>query len=376
MGRKGSVNKAKQGKKPNSQNDAPIKGDRHVIFDELSVDEECESDTDHDASDSDSNDSSEEYDSDDSDMSDAEMDRKLASMTALLRKGKCKLLEVHAKELALTNKAITASEARAKLLVDELKDNRPTSHSISTSSKLRRSSSSRTLNKAKKNTDCRGCDISATSGLPVDSDIDSDDRGSDIHAASGLPGNQSKFTTRNKVCWPHHALGHRYTDFESKRFGHYDLDMRLFAIGELEICMNVNITDKEQEARLTRLKDLLFYSKYYHWQAILKLHATILSEIEQGIRSWSDSIDSLIPQVLLQHRLPAESSDSYFSPKRQSKLWYCGDYNNAGCDLEDKHDVVINGETLRARHICAKCWITDKQRRCHSRLSDECPHYL
>ena len=41
-------------------------------------------------------------------------------------------------------------------------------------------------------------------------------------------------------------------------------------------------------ARLRLLGDIVFNAGYYKWQAILKFHAAILSEIENGNMQWGD----------------------------------------------------------------------------------------
>jgi len=177
---------------------------------------------------------------------------------------------------------------------------------------------------------------------------------------------------KRSVCWPQQVLGDKYTDFSERTLKHSQLDIRVFNIGELEVISDPEIDQEERIARTSLLKELNHFAGLYEWRAVLKLHSTVLKEIEKGKRSWSDPIDSLIQQILMPYRLPAVVTSA---PKQPSKLWYCGDYNNQGCELDDKHTININGKACQARHICAKCWITDKQRNYHSRMSDECPHF-
>lgn len=368
MPRLGETSKAKKGKKHISHSQS---SKANLLICDLS-DSQSESDeesgTEGDISKAESSESSENA----KDLSDSELDNELSSLQSQLRKQKVQLFESHKHELYLINKAIKASEARRKLLTNELVENdsldirSPTNkNTIQATKVLGKDPKNKKRAKRQTNTDGRGSGFYAASGSTSKGHSESDDRGSDFQAASGLSGNSD-------VCWPHHALGPRYTDFVSKRLEHYDLDLRLLTIGELEICMNSDTQSDERLARLALLKELSHYSKFYDWRAILKLHATVLSEIQQGSRSWNDSIDSLIHQILLPHRLPKVVTSPSTQP---SKLWYCGDYNNEGCEFADKHTININGKPCQARHICAKCWIADKQRNYHSRMSDECPHF-
>ena len=67
-------------------------------------------------------------------------------------------------------------------------------------------------------------------------------------------------------------------------------------------CMN-GITQSEQGARLHLLGDIVFNAGYYQWQAILKFHAAILSEIENGNMQWGDCYSKLEQQTSC-HSLP------------------------------------------------------------------------
>jgi hypothetical protein len=148
----------------------------------------------------------------------------------------------------------------------------------------------------------------------------------------------------------------------------------LFNKGELEIISGSDIFEDERIARTKLLKELNHFAGLYEWRAVLKLHATVLSEISKGVRNWCDPIDNLIHQILMPYRLPVKQKNA--TKTSSPSTWYCADYNkDDSCRKSDNHKVLVNGENVSASHICAKCWITDKKRLQHPRTSPDCPHF-
>jgi hypothetical protein len=175
------------------------------------------------------------------------------------------------------------------------------------------------------------------------------------------------------VLWPHQVISSKYTDFSQKKLRHSQLDIRMFNIGELEIISSADIGSDERLARTVLLKELNHFAGLYEWRAILKLHSTVLSEISKGVRTWSDPLDNLMHQILMPYRLPAAKP---VNSNKTSSVWYCADYNKEeSCSKPDNHKTLVNGENVSASHICAKCWITDKKRLHHPRISPDCPHF-
>ena len=95
------------------------------------------------------------------------------------------------------------------------------------------------------------------------------------------------------VQWPHENLGAKYNNFGGNDVKYKQLDFRGLIAGELNIISNNLISKQEKQARLKMLGDIVFNTRFYQWSAILKLHAAILSEIEDGVREWGDDYSRL-----------------------------------------------------------------------------------
>ena len=90
-----------------------------------------------------------------------------------------------------------------------------------------------------------------------------------------------------EVIWPMDKIGPQHTNYGQTVY-HKDLDMRLLVLGELGI-INTGIGKIERVARLELLKDIIFNAEHFEWNALLRLHAAILREIEMGKMKWGDS---------------------------------------------------------------------------------------
>lgn len=96
-------------------------------------------------------------------------------------------------------------------------------------------------------------------------------------------------TKTNSKCnfkWPNDNLGARYNNFGKSDLKYKQLDLRLLVAGELNIMMCESTGEREQAARMQLLSDVVFNSAHYQWQAVLKFHAAVLSEVESHRLKW------------------------------------------------------------------------------------------
>ena len=168
-------------------------------------------------------------------------------------------------------------------------------------------------------TDDDDCDINSTN-YEFSSDDDefnsnqkiNSNNGSQVMLTSGLfRGSSTK--VMKEVIWPMDKLGPQHTNYGQTVY-HKDLDMRLLVLGELGIISNAtSIRKAERVARLELLKNIIFNAEHFEWNALLRLHAAILREIEMGKRKWGDSYIDITQLILAPFPklkyIPAEASD-------------------------------------------------------------------
>ena len=126
---------------------------------------------------------------------------------------------------------------------------------------------------------------------------------------------------RKSVAWPMDKLGPQHSNY-GKQIYHKDLDMRLLVLGELAIIKDVTSGETESKARTELLMDLIFNSENFQWNAILRLHAAVLREIEMGNMEWGDSYAHMSQLILTP--LPKVRSNHLKGdrPNLVPKLWY------------------------------------------------------
>jgi len=181
--------------------------------------------------------------------------------------------------------------------------------------------------------------------------------------------------------WPHIAL---QCDKVGGAYTFQELDVRLFVTGELELLSSHSISPEEHEGRIRLLKQLMYLSKLYEWQVILKLYTEVVSKIERGFLIWNSNFEATINCGLQRHgntkqptRAPFKSNQ-YQTQKKGSgyktRPTYCKEFQSNACtSLEDKHWAMVNGERMMVEHVCAVCLIKKRESHRHSEISPDCP---
>ena len=185
------------------------------------------------------------------------------------------------------------------------------------------------------------------------------------------------------VAWPHNFLATRDIGLSEKGIPYNALDLRLLTLGELEILALPSLSSEERRARSTLLKDILYYAANYEWGDLLRLHASVLTEVERGTRQWTDSTARLEQQILLQASRKssitnlggnANSKVSQGGDKQKRADYWCFDFNYKKCTLDAPHKIDINGKEFMGSHFCAKCFAVSKVKAGHPASSDVCPN--
>ena len=157
--------------------------------------------------------------------------------------------------------------------------------------------------------------------------------------------------------------------------------------GELNIVCHGGVAEMEKEARMRLLGDIVFYSAHYQWPALLKFHAAVLSEVENGTAGWEYDYSHLEQQMLMPFPLTKQkgerkvekssrsASGANNGGRQEDRVVYCGDFQNDACDLQDNHGGQFFGQSVSFQHICATCWKRTKTRAYHPASSMDCPFY-
>ena len=108
-----------------------------------------------------------------------------------------------------------------------------------------------------------------------------------------------------------------------------------------------------------------------------------------GLKTWLDSTHELESAVLSKHVKPHKYFANKTSFKKNTrpssksnpssddeKIWFCSLYQKNKCSNRANHMVVYKGKMRMAMHICATCWLKDKQKLEHPESSTACPHAI
>ena len=168
--------------------------------------------------------------------------------------------------------------------------------------------------------------------------------------------------------WPHSVL---QFEFVSENVKFKDLDLKMFAAGELEILMT-KTSKSEFKGRMRFLKKLVYFASLCDWKRLLQYYAAWLRRIEMGMNSWHDNLSVIESAMLLNKPYSRKSGTDSIS--KSDQVWWCADYNNNKCSMQAAHNKNLSGRTRFVQHICSACWKPDKKRLQHPENSTACPH--
>ena len=175
---------------------------------------------------------------------------------------------------------------------------------------------------------------------------------------------------------------HLRNEFAAVNIKFRDLSLRLFVAGEVEI---ISTTDEvvERKGRENLLRRIMYHAGKYDWAYILDFYAAVIKSIESGEKEWGDSFQE-IEHMVLGMRVPLGSEVSseknvskraeFSSSPAQKSILFCAPFQKGECShTEHAHESKLWGRQVVVRHICAKCWQTEKVLSAHSQNSSECP---
>lgn len=104
------------------------------------------------------------------------------------------------------------------------------------------------------------------------------------------------------MLWPNEHLGSRFYWYGKPGDVKFkNLELGTLTAGELNIIHvgSGKITAEEKSACVQMLGDVMFNMGFYQWNAILRLHAAILSEIQEGRMKWGYAYSRLEQHMVL-----------------------------------------------------------------------------
>ena len=180
--------------------------------------------------------------------------------------------------------------------------------------------------------------------------------------------------------WPHTHLSLHFVN-KSKKYE--QLTVEEFCAGYTSILENVK--RKVLPHRLSHLKDVMYLATRYRWESVLSFHAACLLEIERGHIKWGDNFQKLQSTTLAGGFLDESSSSQpqssnvvrrHSSTNPEGPITFCKDYQRGVCREERDHVGELHGNQRYLRHICARCWLSNRRKASHPEISEDCPLYL
>lgn len=184
--------------------------------------------------------------------------------------------------------------------------------------------------------------------------------------------------------WPHSFVPSQLC--KQSEIEYNDLSMTQFVAGYCAIISHLFTTGTrdslaEIKRRVVHLKSLMCFAHVYQWTCILNIHQEVLIDIERGNRSWNDSFSDIESLNLLLDRsstsaslrtTAGSSSTSNVTPGKRT--WFCSKFQKGECSKTSPHSARIGSEIRTVKHVCATCFLKDRELRDHPESSASCPH--
>ena len=207
-------------------------------------------------------------------------------------------------------------------------------------------------------------------------------------AESDTGGVKNNNMSTEELKWPHEHLGAKYNNYGKADTKYKQLDLRLLVAGELNIMMDGGMSLGNSFYRMQLLSDVVFSAVHYQWSAVLKFHAAVLTEIQEGRMRWGESYSRLEQQMLMpypQSKAKALPEKKVYDGKsRDAQRGYrseglrtavfCADYQRNTCRYSESHQGQFFGQTTTLYHICGVCLKKDEKKENHPSSAPECPH--
>ena len=109
------------------------------------------------------------------------------------------------------------------------------------------------------------------------------------------------------------------------------------------------------------------------WQQVHNAYAHIIRKIENQEISWAPNWDNYERHIY--DKIAVNNKNE--KPKKigGDSVWFCKAFQKTeGCRKDPPHLAKVGNSFRQVLHICANCWLKDKQKRNHPEYSFDCPH--
>ena len=174
--------------------------------------------------------------------------------------------------------------------------------------------------------------------------------------------------------WPQSHLSLQFVNKDKK---YEELTQTEFCAGYVGILENCSGT--ELTYRTAHLKELMYLTTQYQWRYVLNYHAAVLLEIERGHLRWDGNFLALQNATLAggflnsQKGASGQKRGAASSSNSNGGVVFCRAYQTSSCTHAGDHQGDFRGESRLLKHICAKCWLENKNIAAHAEKSGVCP---
>ena len=162
--------------------------------------------------------------------------------------------------------------------------------------------------------------------------------------------------------WPHSQLSLHFVSREKK---YEDLSLAEFCAGYTTI---LEMSSEQKKGhRLAHFKELMYLATRYQWRCVLNYHAACLLEIERGNMRWGDNFQVLQNTTLAGGFLNMQKSNrssgasgANGNSSKEGGTVFCRGYQRGTCTHSQDHQGYFNNASRLLGHICAKCWLKNK----------------
>lgn len=205
-------------------------------------------------------------------------------------------------------------------------------------------------------------------------------------AKRGKSGIEAKAASRvkDRQMWAHSALQGEFATAETK---FNDLSFAKLVAGELEIIDAKLTGSPEVKGRLSLLKNLAYNkANDIETSVVRSMYAAVLRKIELGQSTWRSDFTMTMHQVLVgkmakvklggQAKRATSKKDFGNKKKDNNKLYFCKAFQKNACDVTDTpHKGEVRGQEVQVHHICAKCYLKDREVLGHPESSSACQYF-
>ena len=191
---------------------------------------------------------------------------------------------------------------------------------------------------------------------------------------SGISEKSRSANIEVKCKWPSTMLD---GIFDKDEISFKELMLSQFVYGELCIWQRPKTSIKERKAREILLKKVIKNEPKLGFAKAKEIYKQFISKVEKGNVSWNniEEIDRIETEVVLKCVQVVDNnaaSSKKFDFKRKGDTIWCKDFNKGTCTLQDMHEQVFQGRTVKAHHICRKCYTKKKEKQKHKEIDNSC----